>query len=219
MIDESTPINPQRAAVEIDKALPEDAILVSDIGVHHNWLLQFCKPTRPDSLIGSMGFGPMGFGVAGVLGAKLAAPDRPAVSVCGDGAFFMHANVLGTAVEYDIPAIWVVWNNYAYGSIRGLQRGYLDNRELATDFHHPESGKPYNPDFAAMARSAGVEGVSIDRPGDLGDAIRAGIASGKPYLIDANIDGDLNPPGAGVWELPGLGINRPAIGERYVPTE
>jgi len=219
MIDESTPINPQRAAVEIDKALPEDAILVSDIGVHHNWLLQFCKPTRPDSLIGSMGFGPMGFGVAGVLGAKLAAPDRPAVSVCGDGAFFMHANVLGTAVEYDIPAIWVVWNNYAYGSIRGLQRGYLNNRELATDFHHPESGKPYNPDFAAMARSAGVEGVSIDRPGDLGDAIRAGIASGKPYLIDANIGGDLNPPGAGVWELPGLGINRPAIGERYVPTE
>ena len=219
MIDESTPINPQRAAVEIDKALPEDAILVSDIGVHHNWLLQFCKPTRPDSLIGSMGFGPMGFGVAGVLGAKLAAPNRPAVAVCGDGAFFMHANVLGTAVEYDIPAIWVVWNNYAYGSIRGLQRGYLDNRELATDFHHPESGKPYNPDFAAMARSAGVEGVSIDRPSDLGDAIRAGIASGKPYLIDANIGGDLNPPGAGVWELPGLGINRPAIGERYVPTE
>ena len=218
-MDESTPINPQRAAVEIDKALPEDAILVSDIGVHHNWLLQICKPTRPDSLIGSMGFGPMGFGVAGVLGAKLAAPDRPAVSVCGDGAFFMHANVLGTAVEYDIPAVWVVWNNYAYASIRGLQRGYLDNRQLATDFHHPESGKPYNPDFAAMARSAGVEGVSIDRPGDLGDAIRAGIASGKPYLIDANIGGDLNPPGAGVWELPGLGVNRPAIGEGYVPTE
>ena len=59
--------------MEIDKALPEDAILVSDIGVHHNWLLQFCTPTRPDSLIGSMGFGPMGFGVAGVMGAKLAA--------------------------------------------------------------------------------------------------------------------------------------------------
>ena len=68
--DDSTPVNPQRAALEIDKALPEDAILVSDIGVHHNWLLGFCKPRRPDSLIGSMGFGPMGFGVAGVLGAK-----------------------------------------------------------------------------------------------------------------------------------------------------
>ena len=217
MVDDSTPINPQRAAVEIDKALPEDAVLVSDIGVHHNWLLQFCRPSRPDSLIGSMGFGPMGFGVAGVMGAKLAAPDRPAVSVCGDGAFFMHASVLGTAVEYNIPVVWVVWNNYAYGSIRGLQRGYLGGRELATDFHHPETGKPYNPDFAAMARSAGVEGVRIDRVGDLGDAIQAGIASGRPYLIDANIGGDLNPPGAGVWELPGMGINKPAVGERYVP--
>jgi len=216
--DEATPINPQRAAHEINRALPEEAILVSDIGVHHNWLLQFCKPRRPDSLIGCMGFGPMGFGVAGVLGAKLAAPDRPCVSVCGDGAFFMHASVLGTAVEYGIPAVWVVWNNYSYASIRGLQRGYLEGRELATDFRHPETGAPYNPDFAALARSCGVEGVRIDRAGDLGDAVKAAVASGKPYLIDANISADLNPGGAGVWELPGLGRSRPLIGERYEPS-
>jgi acetolactate synthase I/II/III large subunit len=216
--DEATPINPQRAAHEIDRALPEEAILVSDIGVHHNWLLQFCKPRRPDSLIGCMGFGPMGFGVAGVLGAKLAAPDRPCVSVCGDGAFFMHASVLGTAVEYGIPAVWVVWNNYSHASIRGLQRGYLEGRELATDFRHPETGAPYNPDFAALARSCGVEGVRIDRAGDLGDAVKAAVASGKPYLIDANISADLNPGGAGVWELPGLGRSRPLIGERYEPS-
>jgi acetolactate synthase-1/2/3 large subunit len=84
-VDDASPINPQRAAHEIDKALPADAILVSDIGIHHNWLIQFSKPRRPDSLIGSMGFGPMGFGVAGVLGAKLAAPDRPCVSVYPGG--------------------------------------------------------------------------------------------------------------------------------------
>lgn len=162
-----------------------------------------------------MGFGPMGFGVAGVLGAKLAAPDRPAVSVCGDGAFFMHASVLGTAVEYEIPAVWVVWNNYAYASIRGLQRGYLGGRELATDFRHPQTGEPYNPDFAALARSCGVEGVSIDRPGDLGDAIRQGIAANRPFLIDANVGADKNPGGAGVWELPGLGRSAPMIGCRH----
>ncbi len=121
-----------------------------------------------------MGFGPMGFGVAGVLGAKFAAPDRPCVSVCGDGAFFMHASVLGTAVEYELPVVWVVWNNYAYASIRGLQRGYLGGRELATDFKNPVTGERYNPDFAAMARSAGVEGVRIDRAADIGDAIRGG---------------------------------------------
>jgi acetolactate synthase-1/2/3 large subunit len=215
--EDTTPINPQRAAHEIDKVLPEDAILVSDIGVHHNWLLQFCHPTRPDSLIGSMGFGPMGFGVAGVMGAKFAAPDRSCVSVCGDGAFLMHASVLATAVEYNLPVVWVVWNNYAYGSIRGLQRGYLDGRELATDFKHPETGQPYNPDFAAMARSAGVEGVSVDNADDLGAAIQAGIAANRPYLIDANIGGDLNPTGAGAWELPGMGQSHPGFGGRYQP--
>jgi acetolactate synthase-1/2/3 large subunit len=213
--DDSSPINPQRAAYEIDRVLPADAILVSDIGIHHNWLLQYCNPKRPDSLIGSMGFGPMGFGVAGVLGAKLAAPHRPCVAVVGDGAFFMHASVLGTAVEYNIPVVWVVWNNYAYASIRGLQRGYLGGRELATDFKHPETGAPYNPDFAAMARSAGVAGVSVDRPADLAEAVRAGIASNKPYLIDANIGADKNPGGAGVWDLPGTGRSRPVIGGRY----
>jgi acetolactate synthase-1/2/3 large subunit len=215
--EDSTPIAPQRAAREIDLALPDDAILVSDIGIHHNWLIQFCKPKRPDSLIGSMGYGPMGFGVGGVLGAKLAAPHRPCVSVCGDGAFLMHASVLATAVEYALPVVWVVWNNYAYASIRGLQRGYLEGRELVTDFKHPETGAPYNPDFAAMARSAGVEGVSVDRAGDLSDAIKTGIASGRPYLIDANIGADRNPSGAGVWELPGLGHGKPVIGSRYIP--
>lgn len=213
--DPASPINPQRAAREIDLAMPEDGILVSDIGIHHNWLIQYCKPSRPDSLIGCMGFGPMGFGVAGVLGAKLAAPNRPCVSVCGDGAFFMHNTVLGTAVEYDIPAVWVVWNNYAYASIRGLQRGYLDGRELATDFKHPDTGQPYNPDFAAMAKSCGVDGVSIDRPEDLGDAIRHAIDANKPFVIDANIGAEANPGGAGIWELPGLGRSNPMFGGRH----
>jgi thiamine pyrophosphate-dependent acetolactate synthase large subunit-like protein len=63
----------------------------------------------------------------------------------------------------------------------------------------------------------GVGGVSIDRPGDLGDAIQEAITANKPYLIDANIAGDMNPPGAGVWELPGIGVNKPAVGTRYVP--
>jgi acetolactate synthase I/II/III large subunit len=215
--DDATPIHPQRAAHEIDKALPDDAIMVSDIGVHHNWLLQFCTPRRPDSFIGCMGFGPMGFGVAGVLGAAFAAPERPCVSVCGDGAFFMHASVLGTAVEYNLPVVWVVWNNFAYASIRGLQRGYLGGRELATDFRHPETGAPYNPDFAAMARSAGIDGVNVDRAGDLSDALRTAIAARRPALINANIGADKNPGGAGVWELPGLGLSQPAFGGRYVP--
>ncbi|TFG59400.1 MAG: thiamine pyrophosphate-binding protein [Spirochaetales bacterium] len=214
--EDTTPIHPQRAAHEIGKVLPKDSILVSDIGVHHNWLIQFCHPEQPDSLIGSMGFGPMGFGVAGVLGAKLAAPDRPCVSVCGDGAFFMHASVLGTAVEYNIPVVWVVWNNYSYASIRGLQRGYLDGRELVTDFRYSTTNEPYSPDYAAMARSTGVDAVRVDKAFDLSEAIEQAIKAERPYLIDANIGADINPSGAGVWELPGLGHKQPAIGGRHL---
>jgi acetolactate synthase I/II/III large subunit len=129
----------------------------------------------------------------------------------------MHASVLGTAAEYNIPVVWVVWNNYAYASIRGLQRGYLDGRVLVTDFHHPETGEPYNPDFAAMARSAGIEGVRVEKAAELGEALDHAIKANKPYLIDANIAADMNPGGAGTWELPGLGYKQPAIGgcEQY----
>src|SRR5918992_2144864 len=81
----------------------------------------------------------------------------------------------------------------------------------------PGTSEPYNPDFAAMARAAGIAGVSVRRASELGDALRQGIASGKPCVIDANIDGDLNPGGAGIWELPGMGRSKPAIGKQYVP--
>jgi len=113
--------------------------------------------------------------------------------------------------------VYVVWNNYAYASIRGLQRGYLGGRELATDFKDPSTQAPYNPNFAVLAKSAGIEGVSVDRAADLADAVKAGLATGRPYVIDANIGGDLNPGGAGVWELPGLGRSKPVIGKQYVP--
>ena len=214
--EDTEPMHPQRAAHEIDKALPDDAIIVSDVGIHHNWLIQYCRPKGPQSLIGSMGFGAMGFGVAGVLGAKLAAPDRPCVAVCGDGAFAMHLSAITTAVEYNIPAVWVVWNNYAFASIRGLQRGYLDGRELATDFQEHASATPYNPDFAAMAESAGITGVRVNKAADLSEAVDEAVKAERPYVIDANIQGEGNPVGAGVWELPGLGHGEPAIGSRTI---
>ena len=217
--DDATPINPQRAAYEIDRALPDDAILVSDIGVHHNWLLQFCKPKRPDSLIGSHGLRRRWASASPACSAPSSRrPTGRASSVCGDGAFFMHANVLGTAVEYNLPVVWVVWNNYAYASIRGLQRGYLGGRELATDFKHPDDRQA----LQSGLRRDGALGRRRGRAASTAPAISAmrcatAIAANKPYLIDANIGADKNPGGAGVWELPGLGVSAPVIGGRYTP--
>ena len=66
-------------------------------------------------------------------------------------------------------------------------------------------------------RNAAV-GVRVDRAGDLAEAVSTGVKANKPYLIDVDIAADINPAGAGVWELPGLGQSKPSIGTRYQPT-
>ena len=116
--------------------LPDDAILSLDFGVHHNWFMQFWEARQPQTMLNAWGFSAMGFGVSGILGAKLAAPDRPCVSVCGDGGFTMTPHVLCTAVEHDIPCVWVIWNNFVWGAIRDIQYGLFGGREYGTGFYH-----------------------------------------------------------------------------------
>ena len=131
----ATPIRPERVVADCQAVLPDDAILACDVGVNHNWYMQFWKARRPQTMLNSWGFSGMGFGAAGVLGAKLAAPDRPCVAIAGDGCFSMVPHVLCTAVEYDIPVVWVIWNNFGWVSIRDIQLGMFGGRELGTMFH------------------------------------------------------------------------------------
>ena len=117
----ATPIRPERVVADCQAVLPDDAILACDVGVNHNWYMQFWKARRPQTMLNSWGFSGMGFGAAGALGAKLAAPDRRWSAIAGDGCFTMVPHVLCTAVEYDIPVVWVIWNNFAWASIRDIQ--------------------------------------------------------------------------------------------------
>ena len=89
---------------------------------------------------------------------------------------------------------------------------------LAADSHDPSPGKGSDRDSAATALALGVVGVRMYRAADLAEAIRKGIAANRPYLIDVDIAADINPSGAGVWELPGLGQSKPGIGQRFDPT-
>ena len=122
--------------------MPDDAVISLDSGVHHNWYMQFWKARKPQTMLNTWGFSGMGFGAAGILGAKLAAPDRPCVSICGDGGFTMVPHVLCTAVEYDIPAVWVVWNNFSWSAIRDIQYGLFDGREIGTGFYRDTTSSP-----------------------------------------------------------------------------
>jgi acetolactate synthase I/II/III large subunit len=201
---DDVPLHPERVVATLSRMLDDDAIVLSDVGVHHNWLVQRLKMRRSRSLLQSWGFGSMGFAVCGVVGAKLAAPERPAVAVCGDGGFLMTAHSVATAVEYHIPAVWVVWNNGGYVSIRDLQFGSFGPRELATRFRDSRTGDLVSTDFAALARAMGADGYRVSKVGDFGEALGAAVASGRPAVIDVPVQADERPVATGGWVLPPL---------------
>ena len=208
------PIRPERLVKELRAALPRDAILVADVGEHHNWFLQFYETYEPGTFLQSWGFAAMGFGVCGVLGAKLAAPEKVCVSICGDGGFMMTPHILCTAVEYDIPAVWVVFNNNGWNVIRHQANGAWPQREIVTSFKREKTGELYNPDFAALARACGADGARVERPGDLKDVLRHAIALNKPYVIDVAVDRDAMAPSVGTWVLPPFPHGEPTYGKR-----
>ena len=210
------PLRPERVVTEVRKALPRNGIISLDSGVHHNWFMQFWEAPEPQCMLNSWGFSAMGFGVSGILGAKLAAPHRPCIAVIGDGGFTMTPHVLATAVEYDIPCVWLVWNNYSWAAIRDIQLGMFGGRELGTGFYAGPERAPYNPDFAAMARSYGVEGIPVKHSDQLGDALRHAIGLGKPCLLDVHVDDKIKPPGTGTWQLPPTPFKEPAFGKPVV---
>ena len=162
----ASPIRPERMVADCQAVLPDDGILACDVGVSHNWYMQFWNARKPQTMLNSWGFSGMGFGAAGALGAKLAAPDRPVVAIAGDGCFTMVPHVLCTAVEYNIPVVWVIWNNFGWVSIRDIQLGMFGGREHGTMFHQGDNKKPYNPDFAAWAKATGVDAMTVTKSQD-----------------------------------------------------
>ena len=124
----------------------------------------------------------------------------------------MAPHILCTAAEYNIPAIWIIWNNYSYAAIRDFQVFMFEGRELATDFKVEETGERYNPDFAALAQACGAGGVRVEKPQDIKPAITEAISSNRPFVIDVVVDGEIRPAGTGGWILPPLGLIKPSFG-------
>ncbi len=211
--DAAVPLRPERVLADLRAVLPADGILISDVGAHHNWIVQEWQPGGPGTLLQSWGFASMGFGVGGALGARLAAPDRPVVAVVGDGGFLMLPSAIATAVEYELPAVWLVWNNGGFVSIRDQQRGYFgEDRELATTFRHARTGEPYSADYAAMARAMGAEGFHVEQPSDLAPVLAAALGSGRPAVIDVAVDAEVSQTAVATWQLPPLQHPDPTFG-------
>jgi acetolactate synthase-1/2/3 large subunit len=210
---DAVPARPARVLAALRAVLPGDGILLSDVGAHHNWIVQEWRAGGPGTLLQSWGFAAMGFGVAGALGARLAAPGRPVAAVVGDGGFLMLPSAVATAVEYGLPVMWLVWNNGGFMSIRDQQRTYFGpDRELATTFRHAPGGTPYTADYAAMAKAMGAEGFRVGHPADLEPVLKAALGSGRPAVVDVAVDADTPQPAVGTWQLPPLPHPDPSFG-------
>ncbi len=200
---DASPCHPDRILADIRRVVPDTSVVLSDIGAHHSWMVQQFRVKSSARLLQSGGFACMGFGVGGALGAQLAAPDRAVLAVVGDGGFLMHANAVITAVEYDLPVVWVVWNNCGYVSIRDLQKGFF-GREFATRFRKAESGELHSVDMAMMARAMGADGVKIDRPQDFAPQLEAAFTNRRPTVLDVSIESEVSRNTSGAWDMPPL---------------
>jgi acetolactate synthase-1/2/3 large subunit len=182
MSDTSVPIKPQRLIADIRKAVPNNGIFFVDCGNNTLWAVHYLQIYEPRSFIVSLGFGPMGYAIAAAIGGKLAAPERPVVCICGDGGFFMHGMEIATAVNYDIPVIWIVMNDSRLNMI--YQGESLQNKPGLENYEF----KPVN--IAQIAQGFGARGIRIESPEEIIPEIQEALAANKPTVLDVIIDKD-----------------------------
>ena len=165
----------------LDRELPEDAIVSGGAGNFSGWVHRYFRYKGFRTQLGPTN-GSMGYGLPGAVSAKLAAPERTVVAVCGDGDFLMNGQELATAAQYGAAVIALVVNNGMYGTIRMHQEREYPERISGTELK--------NPDFAAYARAFGGHGELVEETAQFAPAFERARASGKPAIIELRIDPD-----------------------------
>ncbi len=198
----SKPIEIARVLKEVRALLPEDGIVVTDIGWSKSGVSQHLPLYTPGTHIAPGGMAGMGFGPAAAIGAKLGKPDKVVVAVVGDSAFSSTSSVVATAVEQGIKVIWLVLNNQGYCSVKVIQNQYF-KEVFGTEHRIESSGELYSPDFSKMAQAYGALGERIEEPGEIRPALERAFKSDKPYVLDVTISRELGVVQAGDW---GLGL-------------
>jgi acetolactate synthase-1/2/3 large subunit len=175
------PMLPQRVVADLREGLPDEALILSDSSKWARWLGKYFRAAR-GQIVSAHDYEPMGWAVAGAIGAKLARPNQPVVCVSGDGAFLMSAMELSTASNLGIKVIWIVMNDSRLGIIHDLQKSLFGGRMAATTFE--------NPDFASFAKSLGIGGQVVTRPGELRQVLKDAVAAETSVLLDVRFDAD-----------------------------
>lgn len=171
-------IHPGQLAQTIGRMLPDRGVVLADAGAHLAWLGYYLELEEGQNFRKPGTFGPMAGHVNGALGLKIAHPDRTVVVGCGDGCYSLSGFELMTAVENDIPVIWVIFNDNEFKLIKLYQ---------ITTYGETGLVEFQNPDFADYARACRADGYRVETLDEFKDAFAAALGSGRPTVIDAKI--------------------------------
>jgi acetolactate synthase I/II/III large subunit len=186
-LSEQVPLTPERWRVELQEAIPSNAVVISDIGGHMlNNIHDLCIQEGQLFII-NLGFLSMGHGTCAPIGAALARPDRPMIAIVGDACFTMNGMEILTAAEYGIPVVWIVENNQMHGIT------YHGSVKVGgTPLDSVRYKKPL--EVAAISRAMGVASWIVDTPGRIQQALREALATRAPALIEVRVDAAISPP-------------------------
>jgi acetolactate synthase I/II/III large subunit len=184
---------------KIQAAMPRETIVVPDVGLNQIWTVRTWQSHSPRSLLTSGGMGTMGFSVPAAIGAKVGAPDRDVVVICGDGGFYMNIQELATISSYRLPIKIVVINNGHLGMIRQMQDLFYESR-----FTESELGDTV--DLTAVAKGFGIPAERVAVDDDPAEAIARMSAAAGPYMVEAMVDQNnyvypIIPPGCSNMEM------------------
>ena len=181
MESNATPIRTPRLFREIQKLVDDDTIVVLDAGSSSYWGPAYLELKPENQALYPRGYAALGSAFPMALGAQMAAPNKKVISVSGDGAYGYNIMELETAMRMNLPVVCIVVNNHTLGMER---RGYL-----AYAGEIPPEAVNFSPqDFSKIAQAYDCFGVRVENPGDIGSAIAAALASGKPAIIDVLTD-------------------------------
>ena len=180
------PFQPAYVIGTLRRVLPDEAILVSGVGVRH-MVGQLYDVVHPATMLVASGLSTMGWETPAAVGAKVGRPDVPVIGLIGDGAFNSTVSSLATAVAEGIGVVWVVLDNLGYQCIGAYQDRHY-GRRIATDFRHWPEGPAYEIDYVGLARAYGMDGEKVEDPRALPEALRRAIDSGGNYLLHLPVE-------------------------------
>ena len=173
------PMVPQRILWDLRQVLEPEDIVVSDVGAHKMWTARLYEAESPNTCVISNGFASMGIGVPGAIAAKLAHPERTALTVTGDAGFLMNCQEIETALRIGTPIIILVWTDSEYGLIHWHQLRH---------FGRPSHITFNNPDFVKLAESFGAKGYRVQAADELVPTLKQAIADDTVVIIDCPVD-------------------------------